>query len=141
MTRPQNIFLRMFCSFVIIIKKFNFINSRRPWPPNFISSYKYKCNSHYVLYVNIKFWYCMTSTSAGEMISNTLLIVTYLYRLATIVTVTNATSIQGLYACTYTVAVTIQVIPKSTQLAMHAKSLNFKDTKTILLVAILQLAT
>ena len=39
MTRPQTFFsLRMFCSFVIIIKNFNFINSsRRPWLPNLIS--------------------------------------------------------------------------------------------------------
>ena len=38
MTRPQNVlFLRMFCGLVIIIKIFNFINSRRPWPPNLIS--------------------------------------------------------------------------------------------------------
>ena len=29
--------LRMFCSLVIMIKNFNFINSRRPWPPNLIS--------------------------------------------------------------------------------------------------------
>ena len=28
---------RMFCNLVIIIKNFNFINSRRPWPPNLIS--------------------------------------------------------------------------------------------------------
>ena len=28
---------RMFCGFVIIIKNFNFINSRRPSPPNLIS--------------------------------------------------------------------------------------------------------
>ena len=27
----------MFCGLVIIIKNFNFINSRRPWPPNLIS--------------------------------------------------------------------------------------------------------
>ena len=29
--------LRMFCGLVIIIKNFNFINSRRPWPPNSFS--------------------------------------------------------------------------------------------------------
>ena len=28
---------RTFCGLVIIIKNFNFINSRRPWPPNLIS--------------------------------------------------------------------------------------------------------
>ena len=28
---------RTFCGFVIIIKNFNFIDSRRPWPPNLIS--------------------------------------------------------------------------------------------------------
>ena len=27
----------MFCGLVIIIKNFNSINSRRPWPPNLIS--------------------------------------------------------------------------------------------------------
>ena len=51
MTRPQNVLflsvalsslskilisLRTFCGLVIIIKKFNFINSRRSWPPNSI---------------------------------------------------------------------------------------------------------
>ena len=40
MTRPQNITRQvtvMFCGLVIIIKAFNSINSRRPWPPILIS--------------------------------------------------------------------------------------------------------
>ena len=40
MTRPQNITRQaavMFCGLVIIIKTFNSINSRRPWPPILIS--------------------------------------------------------------------------------------------------------
>ena len=40
MTRPQNITRQatvMFCGLVIIIKTFNSINSRKPWPPILIS--------------------------------------------------------------------------------------------------------
>ena len=33
----HSFFLRMFCGLVIIIKNFNFTNSRRPWLPNLIS--------------------------------------------------------------------------------------------------------